>query len=90
MFANLLPFRRRQTPRHDTAFVRDVSVKRRPIGRNRRSERLLAVGWVLILLKCWGTIWAVDHYAMPINAWWIVFPTLVAAALCTWMYWRRN
>lgn len=90
MFANLLPFRRRQTPRTNTAFVRDVAVKRPPIRRNRRSEVLLVVGWGLILCKCWGTFWVVERYQMPFNPWWIVLPTFVAAALCTWVYWRRN
>jgi hypothetical protein len=63
---------------------------RRHIGRNRRSERWIVLGWVLIGFKTWGTFWLVEHYDMPFNAWWIVLPTILAAAACTWIYWRRN
>jgi hypothetical protein len=51
---------------------------------------LLMGGWFLIGIKCWGTFWAVNRYNMPINAWWIVAPTIAAAAVCTWIYRRRN
>ena len=90
MFANLLPFRRRD-PSHssDHVFVREVTVKR-PVRRSRRSEFLIGFGWVLIGLKTWATFWMVDHYTMRFNPWWIVLPTFVAAALCTWVYLRRN
>lgn len=90
MFANLLLRLRNLPPRaSEEAFVREVTVVR-PIPRNRRSELLLVIGWFLIGIKCWVTFWAVDRYDMPINAWWIVAPTLVAAAVCTWIYRRRN
>lgn len=90
MFANLLPFRSPQDREaNERAFIREVTVKRR-LRRNRRSEVLLVAGWGLILLKCAGTFWLVDHYRMPFNPWWVVGPTLAAAALCTWVYLRRN
>ncbi len=90
MFANLLPFRNpSDSDDHERAFVKEVTVKR-PVRRSRRSELLILVGWILIALKCWGTFWVVKHYQMPFNPWWIVLPTLAAAALCTWVYWRRN
>mgnify|MGYP003651441771 FL=1 len=89
MFANLLPFRRRPTPSPELAFVRDVNVNR-SVGRNSRSEFWIVLGWVLIGLKTWGTFWLVERYAMPFNAWWIVLPTYLCAAVCTWIYWRRN
>ena len=90
MFANFLLRLRNISPHlADHPFVREVRVTR-PIRRNRRSEVLLIVGWLLIALKCWATFWMVAHYRMPFNSWWIVAPTLGAAAICTWIYWRRN
>lgn len=90
MFTNLLLRLRHLSPRAaEDPFVREVNVTR-PVPRSRRSEWLLVIGWFLISLKCWATFWAVEHYAMPINAWWIVAPSLAAAAICTWIYWRRN
>ncbi|MCF3651018.1 hypothetical protein [Synoicihabitans lomoniglobus] len=90
MFANFLPFLRRSPPPDsESAFVREVTVTRHE-PRSRRSEMLLLGGWILIALKCVGTFWMVRHYAMPFNPWWIVLPTLAAAVLCTWVYWRRN
>ncbi len=89
MFANLLPFRRRSSSQAEAGFVRDVKV-RRPMGRSRRSEWWIVVGWVLIGFKTWGTFWLVEHYDMPFNPWWIVLPTYAAAVVCTWVYWRRN
>ena len=90
MFANLLPFRHRSDPdEHDRAFVKEVTVKR-PVRRSRRSEWLIIIGWALISVKCSATFWVVRHYQMPFNPWWIVLPTIAAAGLCTWVYWRRN
>ena len=90
MFANLLSAFKRPSPSEsDGAFVQQVRVSR-VVARSRRSEWLLVAGWILIALKCWATFWAVDHWAMPFNPWWIVAPTVLAAAACTWIYWRRN
>ena len=90
MFANLLLRLRNLSPHvADDPFVRDVRVSH-PIARNRRSELLIVGGWGLIGLKCWGTFWVVQRYAMPFDPWWIVAPTIAAAAVCTWIYWRRN
>ncbi|HEX2101695.1 MAG TPA: hypothetical protein VHF69_13565 [Candidatus Synoicihabitans sp.] len=90
MFANLLERLHLRSPRaYDHAFVREVRVRRR-VPRSRRVEVLLGLGWVLIALKTWSMFWMVDHYRMPFNAWWIVAPTWLAAAVCTWVYWRRD
>lgn len=90
MFHHLTSAFRSPSPQDaNGAFVADVQVKRiEP--RSRRAERLLLVGWLLIALKCWATFWVVHHYAMPFNPWWIVAPTVAAAAACTWIYVRRN
>jgi len=89
MFANLLSSRRSTGLNSGTEFVQAVQVNRR-IGRNLWSEKLIVIGWFLIGLKTWGTFWLVENYAMPFNPWWIVLPTYFTAAICTWVYWRRN
>lgn len=90
MFANFLPFLRKPSPvSPEVAFVREVKIHR-PVRRSRRSEFWIVVGWGLIALKTWGTFWLVERYEMPFNPWWIVLPTIFAAAVCTWIYWRRN
>ena len=90
MFANFLPFRNRSSSASaDAGFVRDLRVHQ-PVRRNRRSERWIVLGWALIGLKSWGTFWLVARYEMPFNPWWIVLPTIFAAAVCTWIYCRRN
>jgi hypothetical protein len=90
MFANLMQLlQRRPSPEYDRAFVKDVRIRHRT-PRSRRSELLLGAGWLLIGLKSWAMFWMVDEYKMPFNAWWIVGPTLLAAAVCTWIYVRRD
>ena len=50
MFANLLQlFQRREPGSYERAFIKEVRIRRR-VARNRRSEQLLAAGWVLIAL----------------------------------------
>ena len=91
MFANLLPLftRRSVSDRdYDRAFVQDVAVQAvEP--RSRRVERALLVGWILIVIKCLLTAWAVSHYHVPIRASWIILPTIAMAAACTVIYLRR-
>ena len=92
MFA---PFR--QSPRNDPAagefdraFVRETRVEHPREARSRRSEWVLAIGWALVVVKCLAVFWACRTYAVPIGPWWIAGPTLVFAALCTLIYWRRH
>lgn len=91
MFANLLHFlnRRRTAEDYDLAFIRGVDVQRPPGARSRRSEMVLLAGWVLIVAKCWGVWWLIEKYQMPVDPWWIIAPTIGAAAVCTWLYLRR-
>jgi hypothetical protein len=92
MFANLLQLLSGQSPsrtEYDHAFVREVTVKvREP--RNRRLERWLIVGWILIAAKSALMFWVVDRYRVPLNAWWINGPTVMLALLCTYVYARRR
>lgn len=91
MFANLLQLitRRQPTEDYDLAFVKDVRVNPPREVRNRRSERWLIVGWVLILLKCAAMWWAIVTYHVPIHPLWLVGPTLLFGLLATALYiWR--
>lgn len=92
MLANLLHFlhRRRAAEDYDLAFVEAVDVRKPRVGRSRRSETVLWVGWTLIAFKS-VTVWGlIRTYSMPVNPWWIIAPTVVAAAVCTWLYVRRH
>lgn len=90
MFSALLQLIHRWSPRdYERAFVREVRVRHRE-PRSRRSERLLAAGWLLIAIKTWAMFWLASRYALPFDPWWIVGPTLFAAAACTWIYLRRD
>jgi hypothetical protein len=90
MFANLLQLiTRRPPPDFEQGFVRDVHVTRRR-ARDRRTERILLAGWVLILCKSFLMIWVVDKYHLKFNANWIIVPTVIAALLCTAVYFRRE
>lgn len=73
---------------YERAFVREIAVSTGE-PRSRRVERMLLLGWVLILLKSVLTAWAVQHYGVPVRASWIILPTLAMGAVCTWLYVRR-
>ena len=92
MFAPLARFLHRapDPAEADRAFVAEVHVRRTREPRSRRSEAVLAIGWVLILLKCVAVYWACSAYAVPVDPWWVIAPSLLFAAVCTWLYWRRE
>jgi hypothetical protein len=41
------------------------------------------IAWTLIFAKCFAVAWAVERWAVPVAASWIIVPTLVAAVLAT-------
>ena len=88
MFTNLFPFARRASPSYESRFVEEVRVSGPP-SRNRRVERLFIICWILIAIKSAVIFWAVHHYRIPFSALWVVAPTVVFAALVTYVYWRR-
>ncbi len=92
MFAPLSRFlpRRPDPAEANHAFVRELRVEHPREPRSRRAELVLAVGWMLVLAKCVAVHWVCRAYAVPFDAWWIIGPTLAFAALCTWLYWRRD
>jgi hypothetical protein len=90
MFANLLQLiSRRPPPDYEDGFIASVKVVQ-PKVRNRLMERLLWIGWSLIAVKTVVVFWAVRHYHIPFSPWWVVAPTVVFAALVTWVYLRRS
>ena len=44
---------------------------------------LFVIAWTLIFAKCFAVAWAVERWAVPVAAGWIIVPTLVAAVLAT-------
>ena len=86
MFANLLQLITGHPPDDfERAFVRDVRVRCR-LPRDPRTEKLLLACWVLILAKSFLMIWLVDRYHVPINANWVIVPTVAFALVCTAAY----
>ena len=88
MLSNLFQLISRRPPRgNDYGFVQEVHVSR-SVTRNRRIERLLLLGWVLIALKSWLIIWAIAKYQVPVNPLWVIVPTVVFGLVCTVVYIR--
>jgi uncharacterized membrane protein YgcG len=90
MFADLIRLINRRPPAdYERGFVREVKVHQKA-PRNRRVERLIAICWVLILLKSFAVVWLFDRYHVPVNPLWVIAPTVVFAALCTVVYMLRD
>jgi len=90
MLTSLLQLLTRRAPAdYDRAFVHDVEVKA-GIRRNPLVEKLILAGWLVIVAKCFLVIWAIDHWAVPVHPYWIIVPTILFAALCTAVYYRRD
>jgi apolipoprotein N-acyltransferase len=73
----------------DLPFVEQVRIAQAPEPRSRRSEVILIGGWALVILKCALVWWLCNTYSVPIHPGWVIVPTLLGAALCTALYWRR-
>jgi len=90
MFAYLIRLiNRRASADYEKGFVREVKVRTRA-PRNPCVERLFAICWVVILVKSFAVIWLFDHYNVPVNALWVIAPTIVFATLCTAVYLLRD
>ena len=78
-------FGRKPDRDYEHAFVEEVHVEEdRRL--NPRMNRMLLIGWALILGKCILVWWACVRYAVPIHPLWVIVPTIVFAALCTGLY----
>lgn len=73
----------------EPVFVERVRREIPPEPRSRRAEWVLTAGWALIVVKCVAVGWVIRAYEVPVHPGWVIFPTLGAAAVCTWLYWRR-
>ena len=80
---------RRPSAELEHGFVQDVHVSRQS-PRDLRTERIILIGWVLILMKSFLMIWLVDKYHLAFNANWVIVPTVIAALLCTGVYFLRD
>jgi uncharacterized membrane protein len=90
MFADFIRlFNRRPPVDYERSFVRAVRVSDRP-PRNRRVERVIAVCWGVIAVKCVVVVWLFSRYHVPVSALWVIAPTVVFAALCTLVYMLRE
>ncbi|HXQ81119.1 MAG TPA: hypothetical protein VN775_07405 [Opitutaceae bacterium] len=90
MFADLVRLINRRPPvDYERGFVRAVSVRERA-PRNLRVERVIAICWAVIALKCVAVVWLFGHYHVPVSSLWVIAPTVVFAALCTLVYLLRD
>lgn len=91
MFANLLQLitRRPQSSDYDHAFVKEIRITPPRELRNRRAERWIVAGWLLIAIKCTAIWWLIETYKVPIHPLWLVGPTVLFGLLATATYvWR--
>jgi uncharacterized membrane protein YgcG len=90
MFADLVRLISRRPPTdYEQSFVRSVKVSAKA-PRNRRVERMIGICWVVIVFKSFAVVWLFDHYHVPVNALWVIAPTVIFAALCTAVYLLRD
>ena len=66
-------------------FIREVKFKRTRVA-PKKSLRFAVGAWILIGLKCWAVVAVISHYQIPINPYWVTFPTLLFASLCTMLH----
>jgi hypothetical protein len=74
---------------YEQAFIKEVSVREK-LPRNPRTERVIALCWVLVGIKSVLIWWACLRYPVPIHPLWIILPTLAFALLCTAIYFSRR
>lgn len=75
-------------PKAQPDLVEDVEVHV-PVARNPAVERLLVLGWTLIVLKSAFVWWAWWHFPIPFHPMWLVGPSVAFGCLCTFVYWLR-
>ena len=57
-----------------------------------RLSRFFVCAWLLIAVKCVFVAWAVPHWNVPVNAGWVIWPTVLFGLLATglWLGRERN
>ena len=55
----------------------------------RRTLRIIALSWIVILAKCLLVVWAIERWQVPVHAGWVIWPTVAFAALAT-LLWAGN
>jgi hypothetical protein len=90
MFADLIRLINRRPPfDYERGFVREVNVSNRS-PRDRKVERVLVAGWIIIVLKSVAIVWLFNRYRIPISPLWVIAPTVIFATLCTAVYALRD
>ena len=69
----------------EASFIRGVRLK----PRRRGVDGLLLGFWVLLLVKCLLSTWAVGYWDMPVSSFWVWLPSIVFGAVCTVLYLKR-
>jgi hypothetical protein len=90
MLANFLHlFGRNPDNEYEQAFVKEITVREKP-GRDPRVERIIVIGWALIVVKSAFIWWACANYTVPFHPAWIIAPTVMFGLLCTAVYFGRR
>jgi hypothetical protein len=90
MLTNFLHFfGRNPDNEYEQAFVKEITVRQKPV-RSVRVERIIFAGWLLITLKSAFIWWACAHYTVPIHPLWVIAPTVMFGLLCTAVYFGRR
>jgi hypothetical protein len=56
---------------------------------HQRTLWVIALSWVLILVKCLLVAWAIERWQVPVHAGWVIWPTVAFAVLAT-LLWAGN
>ncbi|MGA2444174.1 MAG: hypothetical protein ABSG50_01955 [Opitutaceae bacterium] len=56
-----------------------------PTALPRRVRLFLEIGWAVIIAKCLAVPWMIAHWQIPIHPGWVIVPTLIFAALVTFL-----
>lgn len=51
-----------------------------------RVRWIMAVAWLIIIVKCFLVWWAVGYWHMAFHPLWVVAPTIIFAALATGLW----
>ncbi len=54
--------------------------------RTRHQARHVALGWGVVLLKCFAVFASAIHFRLALNAWWVVGPLLFLAFFSTGLW----